>query len=324
MNLLRRQFLHLAAGAVALPAASRIASAQAYPTRPVHLISGYPAGGGTDVVARLIGQRLSEQFGQPFVVENRVGADTNLATEDVIRSAPDGHTLLMVSTANAINASLYDKLSFNFLRDIAPVAGVVGAPFVMTVNPSIPAKTVPEFIAYAQANPGKINMAASAAGPNRLAGELFKMMAGVDMLHVPYRGDAPALSDVIAGHVQATFASVPSSIGYIKSGSLRGLAVTSATRSEAAPDVPVMSEFLPNYDANAFYGVGAPKNTPIRIIEMLNREIQSALADPSLTVRLAELGYTTHPLSSADFSKLIADETEKWAKVVKFAGMKPD
>jgi tripartite-type tricarboxylate transporter receptor subunit TctC len=323
MKLLRRQFLRLAASAAALPALPRIARAQMYPTRPVRIFVGLPAGGGTDLAARLIAQWLSERLGQQFLVENKPGANTNLATEAVVRAAPDGYTLLMISAANSVNASLYEKLNFNFIRDIAPVAGVIRAPFVMTVHPSIPAKTVSEFIAYAKAHPGKINMASGGTGgPNHLAGELFKMTAGVDMFHVPYRGDSLALTDVIGGQVQLTFASIAASIGYIKSGSLRGLAVTNTTRSEVAPDIPTVHEYLPNYEASAFYGVGAPKNTPVEIIDRLNHEIKLGLADARIKARLADLGYTVDQLSSANFGKLIADETEKWGKVVKFAGIK--
>jgi tripartite-type tricarboxylate transporter receptor subunit TctC len=321
----RRRFLHLAAGAAALPVVSRVARAQAYPSRPVRLISGYRAGGGTDVTARLIGQWLTERLSQPIVIENRVGANTNLATEAVARAQPDGYTLLMVSAANAINATLYDRLNFNFLLDIAPVAGVVRASLVMAVHPAVPARTVPEFIAYAKANPGKVNIASGGnGGSNHMAGELFKMMAGVNMLHVPYRGDAPALTDLIGGQVQVSFGTMAASIEYIRTGRLRALAVTTATRSEALADIPSMSEFVPGYEASAFYGVGAPKTTSAEIIDKLSKEINLGLTDPKLKARLADLGSTAHPLSSADFGKLLAEETVKWGKVVKFAGLKPE
>ena len=281
MKLPRRQFLHLAAGAAALPAVSRIAWAQAYPTRPVRIIVGFAAGGAADIIARLIGQWLSERLGQPFVIENRPGAGSNIATEAVVRAPPDGYTLLLVGTANAINATLYDKLNFNFIRDIAPVAGIIRVPNVMVVNPSVPAKTVPEFIAYAKANPGKINMASGGIGTAaHVSGELFKMMAGVDMVHVPYRGAAPALTDLLGGQVQVMFASMPSSIEHIRAGKLRALAVTTATRSEALPDIPTVGEFVPGYEASAWYGVGAPKDTPAEIVDKLNKEINAASPIP--------------------------------------------
>ena len=321
----RRQFLHLAAGAAALPAMSRIAFAQAYPTRPVHFIVGLAAGGGADILARLMGQWLSERLGHQFVVENRPGAGTNVATEAVVRAPADGYTLLMVLPPNAVNATLYQKLNFSFIRDIAPVAGLIRTPLAMEVNPSFPAKTVPEFIAYAKANPDKISMASAGIGTSgHVAGELFKMMAHVDMVHVPYRGGAPAIIDLLGGQVQVLFDPVSSSTEYIRAGKLRALAVTTATRSEALPDIPTVADFVPGYEASAFFGVGAPKNTPADIIEKLNKEINAGLADPKLKARLADLGGTVIAGSPADFGRLLADETEKWAKVVKLAGMKPE
>ena len=321
----RRQFLHLAAGAAAFPAMSRIARAQAYPTRPLRLIVGLAAGGGADILARVMGQWLSERLGQQFVIENRPGAGTNVATEAVVRAPADGYMLLMVLPANAINATLYQELNINFIRDIAPVAGLIRTPLVMEVNPSLPAKTVPEFIAYAKANPDKISMASAGIGTSgHVAGELFKMMAHVDMVHVPYRGGAPAITDLLGGQVQVLFDPVISSTQYIRAGKLRALAVTTAARSEAFPDVPTVADFVPGYEASAFFGVGAPKNTPADIIEKLNKEINAGLADPKLKARLADLGGTVIAGSPADFGKLIADETEKWATVVKFAGIKPE
>jgi tripartite-type tricarboxylate transporter receptor subunit TctC len=325
MKLPRRQFLHLAVGAAALAVGPRIAFAQAYPTRPVRLIVGLAAGGGADILARLMGQWLSERLGQQFVIENRPGAGTNVATEAVVRAPADGYMLLMVLPPNAINATLYQKLNFNFIRDIAPVAGLIRTPLVMEVNPSLPAKTVPEFIAYAKANPDKISMASAGIGTSgHVAGELFKMMAHVDMVHVPYRGGAPAITDLLGGQVQVLFDPVISSTQYIRAGKLRALAVTTAARSEAFPDVPTVADFVPGYEASAFFGVGAPKNTPADIIEKLNKEINAGLADPKLKARLADLGGTVIAGSPADFGKLIADETEKWATVVKFAGIKPE
>jgi len=325
MKLLRRQFLHLAAGAVALPTVSRIALALDYPTRPVHVIVGYPPGSGPDIEARLIGQWLSERLGQPFIIENRPGAASNLATEAVVHAPADGYTLLLVASANASNATLYDKLSFNFIRDIAPVASIMRAPFVMQVNPSFPAKSVPEFVAYAKANPRKINMASSGNGTlPHVCGELFKMMTGIDMVHVPYRGGAPAMVDLISGQVQVGFSVVTETIEHIKSGKLRALAVTTAARSEVLPNVPTISEFVPGYEASAWVGIGAPSNTPTAIIEKLNADINAGLTDPKLKARFAELGATVFVGSPADFGRFIADETEKWAKVVKFAGIKPN
>jgi tripartite-type tricarboxylate transporter receptor subunit TctC len=325
MKLQRRTFLHLAVGAVALPVVSRMGWAQSYPSRPVRVVVAAAAGGPNDILARLIGQWLSERFGQPFVIENRPGGSSNIAAEAVVRAPADGYTLLAVSTVNAINATLYDKLNYNFIRDIAPVAGIMRTPLVMAVNPSFPARTVPEFIKYAKANPGKINMASSGNGTSpHIAGELFKMMTGVDMVHVPYRGGAPALTDLLGGQVQVSFATTPSSIEFIRAGKLLALAVTTATRWKGAPDIPTVGEFVPGYEASAWYGVGAPRNTPAEIIGKLSKEVNTALADPKMEARLADLGATVLPGLPADFGKLIADETEKWGKVVKFAGIKPD
>jgi tripartite-type tricarboxylate transporter receptor subunit TctC len=325
MKLPRRNFLHLAASAAALSAVSRIAWAQAYPTRPARIIVGFPAGGGVDIIARLIGHWLSERLGQPFVIENRPGANSNIATEAVVRAAADGYTLLLVHSSNAMNATLYEKLNFNFIRDIAPAASIIVVPNVMVVHPSVPAKTVPEFIAYAKANPGKINLASGGiGGPSHVAGELFKMMTGTDMLLVSYRGMAPAVTDLLGGQVQVMFNSLPASIEYIKAGTLRALAVASATRSETLPDIPTVGEFVPGYEAPTWYGLGAPKNTPAEIVDKLNKEINAGLADPKLRARLADLGGTVLAGSPADFGKLIAEETEKWAKVIKSAGIKPD
>jgi tripartite-type tricarboxylate transporter receptor subunit TctC len=325
MKLPRRTFLHLAAGAAALPAVSRIARAQAYPTRPVRLIVGFPPAGATDIVARLLGQSLSERLGQQFVIENRPGAGSNVAAEAVVRAAPDGHTLLLVFSANAINASLYNDLNFNFIRDITPVASVLRVPQVLEVNPLVPAKTVPELIAYAKANPGKVNMASGGNGtPAHVSGELFKMMTGVNMVHVPYRGAAPALIDLIGGHVQVEFDPIPGSIEYIRAGKLRALAVTTATRSEALPDIPTVAEFVPGYEASAFFGVGAPRSTPSEIVDKLNKEINVVLADPKIKARFADLGGAALVGSPADFGKLIAEEAEKWGKVIRAAHIKPD
>jgi tripartite-type tricarboxylate transporter receptor subunit TctC len=325
MRFSRRQFLNLAAGAAALPAASRSAWAQVYPSRPVRVIAPYAPAGVTDITARLMGQWLSERLGQTFVIENRPGAGTNIGTEAVVHSAPDGYTLLLVSPANAINATLYEKLNFNFIRDIAPVASFGRGPNVMVVNPSAPAKTVPEFIAYAKTNPGKVNMASAGNGSSQhLSGELFKMMTGADMVHVPYRGGGPALTDLLGGQVQVYFASIASSVEYIRAGRLRALAVTAATRSEALPDIPTMSEVVPGYEASAFYGLGAPKNMPAEIIDKLNKEINAGLANNKLKARLADLGIVPLSMTPSDFGKLVADETEKWGKVVNFAGIKPE
>ena len=325
MKLPRRNFLRLAAGAAALPALARIARAETYPSRPVRIVVGLAPGGANDIVARLMGQWLSERLGQPFVIENRPGAGTNIATEMVVRAPPDGYTLLFVSATSAINATLYEKLNFNFIRDIAPVASIATNPLVMEVHPSVAAKTVPEFIAYAKANPGKINMASPGIGTTpHLAGELFKMRAGVDMVHVPYRGGGPALTDLLGGQVQVYFPGTVSSIEYIKTGRLRALAVTAATRSEALPDLPTVGEFVPGYEASNWFGVGAPKATPAAIVEQLNKEINASLADPKLKARLTDLGGTPLVGSPADFGKLIAEETEKWGKVVKLTGIKAD
>ena len=325
MKLPRRKFLHVAAGAAALPALPRVASALDYPTRPVHLLVGFAAGGPLDTSARLIAQWLSERLGQPFVIENRPGAGSNLATEIVARAPPDGYTLLEASAANAWNAALYDNLSFNFIRDIALVAGVRRAAGVMEVNPSVPVRTVPEFIAYAKANPGKINMATGGAGSApHLYGELFKMMAGVDLVTVNYRGSAPALPDLIAGQVQVMFDVVISSIGHIRAGKLRPLGVTTAGRLEVLPDVPSISDYLPGYEASSWDGIGAPANTPPEIVEILNKQVNAALADPTFKARLADLGAEPFAGSPAEFGKFIVDYTEKWGKVIRAAGIKAE
>jgi tripartite-type tricarboxylate transporter receptor subunit TctC len=325
MKLPRRQFLHLTAGATVLSAASRIAQAQAYPARPVRLIVPVAPGGAADITARLIGQRLSERLGQQFVIDNRPGGGANIGTEAVVRAPADGYTLLMVGGYNAINATLYEKLNFNFVRDIAPVATITRGSIVMVVNPSVAAKSVPEFIAYAKANSGKTNMASPGSGTaSHIAGELFKMMAGVDMVHVPYRGGGPALTDLIAGQVQVMFVTIVSPIEYIRAGRLRALAVTTATRSEALPDIPTLGEFLPGYEASNWYGIGAPRNTPVEVIDKLNEEINAGLADPKIKARLADLGGVVLALSPADFGKLIADETEKWGKVIRDANIKAE
>ena len=325
MNLPRRRFLQWAAGAAGFPALPRTAQAQAYPSRPVRIVVGFTAGGGADIFARLIGQWLQERLGQPFVIENRPGAATNIAIEAVVRAPADGYTLATVTSTNAINATLYDKLNFNFIRDIAAVGSIGLVPNIMEVNPSVIAKTVPEFIAHAKANPGKINYASAGSGtPSHLAGELFKMMAGVDIQHVPYRGAAPALTDLLGGQVQVAFSPMPGSIEYIRTGKLRALAVTTAKRSEALPNVPTVADFLPGYEASTWYGFGAPKSTPPEIIEKLNREINAGLADLTIKSRLADLGGVVLPGPPADFGKLIGDETEKWGKVVKLSGARPD
>jgi tripartite-type tricarboxylate transporter receptor subunit TctC len=325
MKLPRRKFLHLAAGAAALPAVSRVARADTYPTRPVRIIFGFPAGGAGDIVARLIGQWLQERFGQPFIIENRPGAGTNIATDLVVKAVPDGYTLLLATNANAINATLYDNLNFNFIRDIAPVASLSRTPLVMEVNPAFPAKTVPEFIAYSKANPGKINMASGGIGaPSHVSGELFEMMAGINMIHVPYRGSPPAITALLGGQVQVMFDTMSTSIEHIRAGKLLALAVTTATRSAELPNVPTVGQFLPGYEASGWSGVGVPKNTPAEVIEKLNREITAGLADPNIKTRLADLGAVPIPMTPADFGKLIADDTEKWGKVVKFAGIKPE
>ena len=321
----RRRFLHLAASIGALPVLSRVARAQAYPTRPVRIVVGYPPGGTNDILARLLAQWLSERLGQQFIVENRPGAASNIGTEAVVRAAPDGYALLMFDSAAAMNATLYDKLTFNFVRDIAPIASVMATPLVLTVNPAVPAKTVAELIAYAKANPGKLNMASAGSGnPTHVAGELFKIMAGVTMQHVPYRGGAPALTDLMGGQVDLYFAFLTTAIGHVRDGKLRALAVTSAARSQALPEVPVLGDLLPGYEATVWLGLGAPKNTPADIIDKLNNEIAAALADARFKGRLSELGGTLLPGSPADFARLIAAETDKWAKVIRAANIKPD
>ena len=321
----RRQFLHLASGAVALPALSRIASAQTYPTRPVRWVVGFAAGQAIDILARLIAQSLSERFGQQFIVENRPGGGGNIATEAVVRAPPDGYTLLAVGSNNMINATLYEKLNFDFIRDIALVASIYRVPQVMEVNPSFPAKTLPELIAYAKANPGKINFASAGNGSvAHVTAELFKMMAGVNMQHVPYRGAAPALTDLLGGQVHLMFDNMPSSIEHIRAGRLRPLAVTATARLEGLPDVPTVADFLPGFETSAWAGIGAPKNTPAEIIGQLNRETNAALADPKLKARVADLGGMVFPLSPAEYEKRVAEETEKWGKVVKFSGARPD
>jgi tripartite-type tricarboxylate transporter receptor subunit TctC len=325
MKLPRRNFLHLAAGAAALPAVSRIARAQAYPTKPVRIIVGFAPGGAADIMARLIGQWLSERLGQQFVIENRPGAGGNVATEAAVRAPADGYTLLLAHSINAINATLYEKLNFNFIQDIAPVTSFASGALVMVVNPSVPARTVPEFIAYAKANPGKINMASQGVGSTgHVSGELFKMMTGVNLVHVPYRGAGPALIDLLGGQVQVMFPATVSSIEYIRAGRLRALAVTAATRKDALPDIPTVGQFVPGYEASNWYGIGVPTGTPAEIIGKLNKEVNAGLADAKMKARLADLGETPFPGSPADFSKLIADDTEKWGKVIRAANIKPE
>ena len=326
LTLPRRQFLYLvAASAAALPAASRVAWAQTYPSQPVRVIVGFAAGGPNDILARLIGQWLSERLGQPFVIENRLGAGSNIATEAVVRAPPDGYTLLLVGSPNAINATLYDKLNFNFVRDIAPVASFIRGALVMVVHPSVPAQTVPEFVAYAKANPGKLSYGSGGVGGiTHITPELFKMMTGVNMVHVPYRGVAPALTDLLGGQVQVLFTNPAQTIEYIRAGKLRALAITTATRSEALPDIPTVDEFVPGYEASSIFGFGAPKNTPAEIVDKLNKEINAGLADPKIKARLADLDGTVLVGSPADFGKLIAEETEKWAKVIRTANIKPE
>jgi len=325
MKLPRRNFLHLAAGAAALPAVSRIAWAQTYPSRPVRIIVGFAPAGGTDIVARLIGQWLSERLGQQFVIENRPGGSGNVGVEAAVRAPPDGYTLLLVSAPNAINATLYGKLNFNFIRDIAPVAGIGAVPNLIVVHPSVPAKTVSELIVYAKANPGKVNTASGGIGtPQHVAGELFKMMTGTNIVDVLYRGTAPAFSDLLGGRVQMMFATMPSSIEYVRAGKIRPLAVTTATRLALLPDIPTVSETVPGFEARSWYGIGAPKNTPAEIVDRLNKEINAALSDPKMLARLSELEASPIAGSPADFGKLIAEETEKWGKVVKFSGAKAD
>jgi tripartite-type tricarboxylate transporter receptor subunit TctC len=325
MKLPRRMFLQLAGAAAVAPIFSRVATAQTYPSRPVRLVVCYPAGGANDIIGRLIGQWLSERLGQQFIIENRVGAAGNIGTEAVVRSPADGYTLLLAGSFNAINATLYDKLNFNFIRDIAPVAGILRSTLVMLVNPRVSANSVPEFIDYAKANPGKINMASAGGGNiSHVAGELFKAMTGVNMLHVPYRGGAQILPDLIGGQVQVYFTTISESIEYIRAGRLRALAVATATRSQVLPDIPALGEFVPGYEAIGWQGIGAPKNTPTDIIDKLNKEINAGIADPKLKARLADLGTTPLAGSPADLGKIIADETEKWAKVIKSANIKAE
>ena len=321
----RRQFLHLAAGAAALPAVSRFACAQAYPARSVHLIVPFGSAGATDITARLIGQWLSERLGQQFIIENRPGAGTNIGTEAVVRAPADGYMLLMVGPSNAINATLYDKLNFNFVRDIAPVAPIVRFPYIMMVNPAVPAKTLPEFIAYTKANPGKISMASPGIGSTpHVNGELFKVMTGTNMVHVPYRSAAAVMTDLLSGQVQLYFGTTASSLEYARTGKLRALAVTIERRLDALPDIPAVAEFVPGYEATSWYGVGAPKGTSMKIIEKLNKEIDAGVADPKMKARLTDLGGIALTGSPSDFGKLIVEETEKWGKVVKFAGVRAD
>jgi tripartite-type tricarboxylate transporter receptor subunit TctC len=325
MKLPRGNFLHLTAGAAALPALAHVAVAQTYPSRPVRMIVPFAPGGTSDILARLMGQWLSERLGQPFVIENRPGANSNIGTEAVVRAPSDGYTLLLVTAAAAINATFYEKLSFNFIRDITAVAGIVRVPSVMVVNPSVPATTVPEFIAYAKSKPGKTTMASAGKGaPSHLAGELFKTMAGVDMVHVPYRGGGPAVTDLIAGQVQVVFPTIVESIEYIRASRLRALAVTSATRSDALPGIPTLGEFLPGYEASGWFGIGAPKSTSSEVVDQLNKQINEGLADPKMKARFADLGGVPMPMTPADFGKLIADETEKWGKVIRAANIKPE
>jgi tripartite-type tricarboxylate transporter receptor subunit TctC len=325
MVLPRRQFLHLATGAVALSAIASRALAQTYPTRPVRIVVGFPAGGPTDIVARVMAQWLSEHLGQEFFVENRPGAASNIGTEAALRAPPDGYTLLQVTSSNAVNATFYEKLNFDLMNDMTPVAGIIRVPFVMVINPAIPAKSIPEFIAYAKANPGKINMASGGIGTStHISGEFFKMMAGVNLLHVPYRGSAPALTDMIGGQVHVMFDILPSSLQYIRSGTLRALAVSSTTRSEVLPELPTLGDFLPGYEASAWYGLAAPRNTPSDIVRKLNNEVNAGLADAKTKARLADLGGTVAPGSPADFGKFVAEEIEKWGKVIKFSGARPE
>jgi tripartite-type tricarboxylate transporter receptor subunit TctC len=324
MKLPRRQFL-LASGAAVLCAASRSARADTYPSRPVRIIVGYAAGGAPDILARLVGQWLSDRLGQPFVVENRPGANGSIAIETVIKAGADGYTLVAVALPDAVNATLYQNLNYNFARDVAPVAATSRDPDVMVVNPSLPAKTVPEFVNFAKANPGKINMASPGVGSSpHMAGELFKFMTGTEMTHVAYRGSAPALTDLLGGQVQVYFAPISTSLAYVRAGKLRALAVTTAAPAEALPDIPTVSDFVPGYEVSAWYGIGAPRNTPAEIVDKLNKEINASLADPKLKARLADLGSSAFVVSSADFGKFIADETEKWAKVIKFANIKAE
>ncbi len=325
MKLHRRKFLGLAGAVAAAPALPRRVSADDYPSRPVRIVAGFAAGGGVDITARLIGQWLADRLGQSFVVENRPGAGGNIGTEAVVNAAPDGYTLLLATVPNAVNASLYEKLKFNFIGDIAPIAGIIRVPMIILLNPSVPAATVPEFIGYAKANPGKINMASAGNGSApHMAGELFKMMAGVDLVHIPYRGQGPALTDLLGGDVQVLFATAPGTTDYIRTGKLRALAVTSAVRAEVLPELPTVADFLPGYEASQWYGLAAPKNAPAEIVARLNREINAAIADPAMKARLAAIGGEPLPGTSIEFGRLIADETEKWRKVVRAAGIKPE
>jgi tripartite-type tricarboxylate transporter receptor subunit TctC len=325
MKLLRRQFLKLAAVVAAAAAVPQFASALDYPTRPVRIIAGFAAGGGVDVTARLIGQWLTDRLGQSFVIENRPGAGGNIGTEAVVNAAPDGYTLLLATVPNAVNASLYEKLNFNFIRDIVPVAGVIRVPMVILLNPSVPAATVAEFISYAKANPDKVNMASAGNGSApHMAGELFKMMAGVNLVHVPYRGQGPALTDLLGGQVQVLFAATPGTTEYITTGKLRALAVTSASRAEMLPELRTVGDFVPGYEASQWYGIGVPRNTPVEIVDKLNKEINTAIADPGMKARFAAIGGEPLPGSAAEFGKLISEETEKWGGVVRAAGIKPE
>jgi tripartite-type tricarboxylate transporter receptor subunit TctC len=325
MNFSRRQFFRLTAGAFAAPTIARHALADVYPSRPVRLLSGFAPAGGNDIIARLMGQWLTERLGQTFVIENRPGAGTNIAAEVVINSPPDGYTLFVTNLSNAINATLYEKLNFNFMRDMLPVASIAQAPAVFAISSSVPAKTVAEFIGHAKANPGRMNMGSAGVGSTgHLAGELFKMMAGINLIHVPYRGNAPALTDLIAGQIEVLFPSLGSSIEYVTTGKLRALAVTSASRSDAVSGLPTVAETLPGYQAASFYGIGAPRNTPAELVEVLNNAVNAGLADPKLKARLTDLGYVALPGRPAAFGKLIADETEKWGKVIRAAGIKAE
>ena len=324
MKVPRRKILHLAAGVVALTTVPRFAFAQAYPTRPVRWIVGYTPGGGNDIFARLMGQWLSDWLGQPFIIENRPGAGTNIGTDAVVRASPDGYTLLYVTTANASNATLFENLKFNFMRDIAPVAGIIRVPNLVSVNLSLPVKTIPQLIAYAKANPGKLNFGAPKGGTVQLSGELFKMMSGVNIVHVAYSNQMQAVTDLFVDRIQVSFDVMPTTIEYARTSKLRALAVTTATRSPALPDIPTVGDFVPGYEASSWHGVGVPKDTPAEIVEKLNREINVILTDPKLKARLADLGGVPMPMTPPEFGKFIVDETEKWAKVIKFAGIKPD
>jgi tripartite-type tricarboxylate transporter receptor subunit TctC len=325
VNFLRRQFLKLAAVVAAAAAVPQFASALDYPTRPVRIIAGFAAGGGVDVTARLIGQWLTDRLGQSFVIENRPGAGGNIGTEAVVNAAPDGYTLLLATVPNAVNASLYEKLSFNFIRDIVPIGGIIRVPMVILLNPSVPAATVAEFISYAKANPDKVNMASAGNGSApHMAGELFKMMAGVNLVHVPYRGQGPALTDLLGGQVQVLFAATPGTTEYITTAKLRALAVTSASRAEMLPELKTVADFVPGYEASQWYGIGVPRNTPVEIVDKLNKEINAAIADPAMKARFAAIGGEPLPGSPAEFGKLISEETEKWGSVVRAAGIKPE